>query len=105
IWPGRSATPADRVKCFTDRARNKNPHPYRKERGKDGCPFLTFHFTSGSAPALAGQPRRLSLREHLHQALVQHRVSYLQETTDVCTVHQVAGRAVLLGGFEAILVD
>src|SRR5271157_5858469 len=41
----------------------------------------------------------------LHQPLIQHRVRDLQEAGDVRAVHQVAGRAVLLGRFEAVLVD
>ena len=41
----------------------------------------------------------------LHKALIQHRVGYFQEAADVGAVHQVAGRAVFLGRFEAVLVD
>jgi hypothetical protein len=41
----------------------------------------------------------------LHQTLIQHRVSDLQESSYICAVHQVAGRAVFLGRFIAVLVD
>src|SRR5271157_5150331 len=41
----------------------------------------------------------------LHQPLIQHRVRDLQEARDIGAVHQIAGRAVLLGRFVAILVD
>src|ERR1022692_4571187 len=41
----------------------------------------------------------------LNQPLIQHRVGDLQEARDIGAVHQVAGRAVLLGRFVAVLVD
>src|SRR5215471_15174685 len=41
----------------------------------------------------------------LHQTLVQHGVGDLQEASNVGAVYQVAGRAVFLGRFEAVLVD
>ena len=41
----------------------------------------------------------------LHQALIQHGIGDLQEAADVGAVHQIAGRTVFLGRFEAVLVD
>src|SRR5208282_6627734 len=39
------------------------------------------------------------------ESLVQHGIGNLEEAADVGSVHQIAGSAVLLGGFVAVFVD
>ena len=41
----------------------------------------------------------------LDKPLIQHRIGDFQETANIRAVHKIAGRAVLLGRFEAVLVD
>ena len=43
--------------------------------------------------------------KRLHQPLIEHRVGHLQEAADVGAVHQISGRAVLLGRPVAVFVD
>src|SRR5579864_8782718 len=51
-------------------------------------------------------PLRAGCRRYqLDQTLVQHGIGYFQEAADVGAVDQVAGRAVLVGGPVAVVVD
>src|SRR5579862_4019045 len=75
-----------------------------RTRDKVGAPSLSISRNYRAAPgrtAEGGCPHT----NLLHQALVQHRVGYLEEAADVGAVHQVAGRAVFLGRFETVPVD
>jgi hypothetical protein len=53
----------------------------------------------------AGQPRAAVPTCSLHQALIQHRVGYFEEASDVGAIDQIAGRAVFLGSLVAVAVD
>src|SRR5262244_3498907 len=81
----------------------RNSRTYENRRGGVSPPRLGFRGT-GILPAVA-RAFPPSVVFSLHQPLVQHRISHLQEAADVGAVHQVAGRAVLLGRPEAVVVD